>query len=205
MIEYMTPQYTMIDLCSGLGGASEAFVMSQEWEVLRIENNPLLQDVPRTILMDIRNFAKSPHMIDIGEVDLIWFSPPCREFSNAFGAPRPKAKREGIDFHPDMEILECGLDIISKLQPKYFVVENVMGAIKDFEPYLGSPQQIIGPFVLWGAFPHLNVSDLVHTKYEKDTWSTDPLRANKRGMIPFEISMALYSAFFDQKQLTEWL
>jgi site-specific DNA-cytosine methylase len=37
----------MLDLFSGLGGASEAFVRAG-WEVMRIENNPLLSEVPNT-------------------------------------------------------------------------------------------------------------------------------------------------------------
>jgi site-specific DNA-cytosine methylase len=31
----------MLDICSGLGGASEAFI-DAGWEVTRLENNPLL-------------------------------------------------------------------------------------------------------------------------------------------------------------------
>jgi hypothetical protein len=143
-------------------------------------------------------------MDDTDDVDLIWFSPPCTEFSNAYHAPSPTAKREGISFEPNMEILECGLRIIEKKNPTYFVIENVAGAIKYFESYLGRPRQIIGPFVLWGAFPYLNLSDFFHSKYENDTWSSDPLRANKRGKIPYEISQALYRAFFEQKRLDEW-
>ena len=37
----------VLDLCSGLGGFSEAFVAAGH-EVLRIEHNPLLADVPHT-------------------------------------------------------------------------------------------------------------------------------------------------------------
>ena len=40
----------VLDLCSGLGGASEAFVNHPHWEVIRIENNELLADVPHTRL-----------------------------------------------------------------------------------------------------------------------------------------------------------
>jgi len=37
----------VLDLCSGLGGFSEAFLTAGH-DVLRIENNPLLADVPNT-------------------------------------------------------------------------------------------------------------------------------------------------------------
>ena len=45
----------VLDLCSGLGGFSEAFVAAGH-EVLRIEHNPLLADVPHTKIMDIFEF-----------------------------------------------------------------------------------------------------------------------------------------------------
>ena len=42
----------MLDLCS-VGGASEAFIQSGSWEVVRIENNPILQGVPETLQFDV--------------------------------------------------------------------------------------------------------------------------------------------------------
>ena len=43
----------MLDLFSGLGGASEAFVQSDDWEVIRIESNPVLSGVPHTQTRDV--------------------------------------------------------------------------------------------------------------------------------------------------------
>ena len=54
----------MLDLFSGLGGASEAMVQDDTWSVLRIENNPLLGGVPFTIIDDVRNLQ--PHRFDLG-------------------------------------------------------------------------------------------------------------------------------------------
>ena len=45
----------VLDLCSGLGGFSEAFIEAGH-DVLRIENNPLLGDVENTRLMCIFEF-----------------------------------------------------------------------------------------------------------------------------------------------------
>ena len=39
----------VLDLCSGLGGASEAFVKDPYWDVVRIENNPELAHVPHGV------------------------------------------------------------------------------------------------------------------------------------------------------------
>ena len=41
-----------MDLCSGLGGWTEAFVQA-EWVVVRVENNPALQYVPFTLELDV--------------------------------------------------------------------------------------------------------------------------------------------------------
>ena len=42
----------MLDLCAGFGGQSEAFRLGH-WDVLRIDNNPLLKEVPRMVLADL--------------------------------------------------------------------------------------------------------------------------------------------------------
>ena len=47
----------MIDLFSGLGGASEAFVRDG-WTVIRIENNMLLSGVPHTRMLDISRWQE---------------------------------------------------------------------------------------------------------------------------------------------------
>jgi hypothetical protein len=39
------------------------------------------------------------------------------------------------------------------------------------------------------------------TKAEKDSYHGDPLRMNKRALIPFELSMALRKAIISQKTL----
>jgi hypothetical protein len=192
----------MLDLCSGLGGASEAFLLAG-WDVVRIENNPLLSDVPNTEIRDILELREPYHF---GEpFDLIWASPPCREFSNAYHAPGPKAKREGKAFEPDLRILNKCIEIIEYLEPKDWVIENVAGAIKIFTESLGPPRQIVGPFFLWGIFPFLEMNgNWSHSKEDGAPWSTDPLRSNKRGKIPLEVSTQLLRSLTQQKKISEW-
>jgi len=192
----------MIDLYSGLGGASEAFVLGPNpWAVLRYENNPALADIPYTTLCDLTDFD-----IHIRHrVDLIWASPPCTDFSRGFHAPGPTAEREGRDFEPSLDLVNRAIEIIEELAPTYWIIENVIGAIKHFEPILGEPRQIIGPFVLWGNFPLIDVDrDMKHTKAEIDPGSTHPLRANVRGKIPIELSQALRRVCEQQTTLTSW-
>jgi site-specific DNA-cytosine methylase len=200
----------VLDLCSGLGGFSEAFVAAGH-EVLRIENNPLLADVPHTDIIDI--FDVRDLLEDVAtenpdrffhDIDLILFSPPCYEFSLAYNAPRAEHEREfpNVPWIPSMEILECGMDIIKMLKPTWHIVENVRGAIKFFEAELGKPRQINDAYVFWGNFPSF-VPGKFPSKSEKDKRHS-PLRANIRGKIPIEISNELLFAIESQKSILDY-
>ena len=188
----MTKQ--MIDAFSGLGGASEAFLHDPNWDVVRIESNiELLGEVPQTWFADITKIVEDGRWLSIKRpVELLWGSPPCRDFSQAYSAPAPTAKREGREFEPDMSLLEAWLDLRDKLQPRYWVLENVVGAIKHFRPYVGEPSQIIGPFVLWSNIPEIIMDrSWSHRKEDEDVWSSNPLRANIKAKIPIELSEAV--------------
>ena len=200
-----TDKRSMVDLCAGLGGGSESMLQTG-WEVLRIDNNPLLHNVENMVIMDIKKlypFKSKDHTLD-----LIWFSPPFIDFSTGYNAPRPTAQRAGIDFKPDMSILEHGLRIIETLKPRYYVIENVVGAIPDFAPYLGPPRLKIGAFVLWGNFPLFEMPEGWHHskggKGSGDKHSSDPLRSNYRALIPFELSEQLRLVIEFQKTIHDF-
>lgn len=202
----------VLDLCSGLGGFSEAFVLDLDWEVMRIENNPLLSEVPHTEIIDIFEFRDTlADMIDRGykpaHPDLILFSPPCREFSLGFHAPRAVASREERleDYQPDMSILECGLDIIKMLNPRYWIIENVKGSIRYFEKYVGRPKCSFGAWFFYGKFPPFNVvSGLIPNKAHMDKGSQHPLRLQYRALIPLSISNAIKQAVKEQTSLFQF-
>jgi len=200
----------VLDLCSGLGGASEAFTNNPHWKVIRIENNPELDHIPHTRLLDVEHWLDwLPGLIsEMGSRPaVIWASPPCLEFSMAYLAPASKAAREGrLDWKPDMSIVEACWEIIEFANPRYFVVENVQGAAGWFLPNFGRWKQHIGPFFLWGSFPILDIpAGYKHSKYTNDTWSTDPLRANKRALIPLAISEAFLDAVSMQTTLADFI
>lgn len=205
-------RWNMLDLFSGLGGASEAQVQSPEWTVLRVENEPMLSGVPFTIMEDVRELTMkqiSSAGIDPENIDLLWASPPCLEFSRGFAAPGPKAEREGIDFEPDLSLVKAALHWVGEINPKWWCIENVIGSIPHFEKLGLEPQQILGPFVLYGRFPWLPLSryqirDLRSHKVDNDTWSSDPLRANKKAKIPIEISRAMMKSVESQMTIGEW-
>lgn len=191
----------MIDLFAGLGGASEAFVRA-DWDVMRLDNNAELEDVEYMHIVDLN--IKSPKKFDEDiDIELIWASPPCIEFSNAYLAPKSVAKRNGLEFVPSFDLVKAAKTIIENLKPKYWVIENVKGSIKDLTPILGEPRQIIGPYVLWGNFPFIDVR--VPKDYKKpDAWSTTPLRANIRAKVPYWLSDGLKNAIDDQSCLFDF-
>ena len=193
----------MIDLCSGLGGASEAFVQAG-WTVIRIETNPDLQYIPFTVNLDVLLWEEwLPDLLQ--EADLVWASPPCLEFSNAYGAPGPTAGRVGADYEPDLSILEACRAIIGYLNPTWWVIENVQGAVMWFPPDMGEYRQAIGPFYLWGKFPRIVMPySFHHRKQDHDTWSSNPMRANIKAKIPFEVSFALLETLVRQWTLDRW-
>ena len=201
----------VLDLFSGFGGWSRAFV-KHGCDVIRIENNPMLEHIPFTQcrdVLEVRDYLQSCYNrgLPIQSPDVILASPPCLHFSNAFSAPKSMFLRKfgTLDgYEPPMELLEATLEIIEMARPRYWVIENVVGSIKYFEKYLGKPRQIIGPYVLWGNFPLIALEGEIPTKAEKDK-RHDPLRSNYKAEIPAPISMGLLAGILEQKTIDDYL
>tara|TARA_R110000822_G_scaffold134911_3_gene272573 strand:- start:268 stop:879 length:612 start_codon:yes stop_codon:yes gene_type:complete len=198
----------VLDLCSGLGGFSEAFLNCPSWEVMRIENNPLLSEVPNTEIMDVIAFRDNLHdMISRGYEpiypELILASPPCREFSLGYASPRSIASREGTLEHykPNLEILFAVMDIIKMLKPRFFIIENVKGSIRYFEEHLGQPRCSHGSFWFYGNFPLFEVNEPLKNKSKNDKGSKHPLRVQYRALIPLPISKSIKNAIECQTSL----
>jgi hypothetical protein len=192
----------MLDLCAGFGGQSEAFLRAG-WDVLRIDNNPLLSEVPNVVIMNIED-AK-PFNLCGHPIDYVHASPPCYEFSTAYDAPRSKAYREGVtDYQPDLTLVKECMRIIRDLKPRYWSLENVRGSIKYLKPILGEPRLIVGSYVYWGNFPLFDPSTLtIPTKMSKDRrWS--PLRSNYFAKIDLCVSEAFLNAMESQQTLVEF-
>ena len=202
---------TMVDLFSGLGGASEAFLMAG-WDVYRFDNNRAFSDinseyfVPRTKYADLRNTMLTGVS---GGVDFVWASPPCYEFSNAYSAPRAIASRENRleEYEPDMTLLENTISMIEEIKPKYWCIENVVGAIRYFEPYFGKPNNTVGPYVLWGNFPpgSFKMPEGYSKRIAGDANRWSPIRSNHRAKIPLWLSQQMLDAIRYQTQITKWL
>lgn len=130
----------MLDLFSGLGGASQPFA-DRGWETYRIDNVPTFgpdecADVVTWTPPAGRRF------------DLVWASPPCTEFAK-WGMrcwyPDPPA--------PSLALVHATIRIVRELQPRWWVLENTRGAIPFISSMLGPPRYSSFPVFLWGQFP----------------------------------------------------
>ena len=181
------------DLCSGLGGWTEAFVQDG-WVVIRIELNPDLEYVPFTRILDVKEWMD--WIDELPHPDIIVASPPCQEFSLATGKPV-----EGRE--PDMSIVRACLDIIDYIKPTWWVLENVRGATSFFMPLLGHHKQAIGArghpkFFLWGNYPEIIMKpNFTHSISDKHT-------AQERALIPFELSFELLRAVKNHVRIDRW-
>jgi len=156
----------MLDLFSGLGGASAA-MYKRGWEVVKVD---LDLTVKPDIAADIKNLTFRGY-----NPDLIWGSPPCVEFSRQ-GFPWIKGATE-----PSMDLVEAFHGIVSELNPRWWILENVQGAVK----YFGNPQFVSGPVKLWGRFPPINCK-VVYWKRK-----TDCQRKDLRAKMPYSLSKAV--------------
>ena len=87
-----------------------------------------------------------------GPYDVIMASPPCTEFSKA-SMPKSWKSVQRFGCNPDTKLLKRTLEIIKELNPKFWIIENVRGAVPYFEPILGKPVKRIGSRYLWGKLP----------------------------------------------------
>ena len=191
----------MLDLFAGFGGQSEAFL--EDWDVLRIDNNPLLSEVPRMVIEDIGSdlFYQMLEPSQIHEIEYIHASPPCHAFSLGFHAPKAVASRTGEDYDPSTELVEIAKKVIDLLQPRFWSIENVRGSIKHLRPILGEPTLIVGAYVYWGRFPPIQINAQELPKKSDKDKRHSPLRSNYRALIPLELSKAFKRSIETQTRL----
>jgi len=189
----------MLDLFAGLGGQSEAFIRLDRWDVLRIDNNPLLGGVENMVIMDVKHLE--PHESSMGRIEYVHAAPPCTEFSHGYSGPKAKAYRAGEEFLPDMTLILEAIRIIRACNPRFWSLENVRGSIPFLKPILGEPHLIVGPYVYWGNFPKFDPSKIQLTnKADKDRRHS-PIRANHKAKVDLALSEAFRHAIEAQRSI----
>ena len=83
------------------------------------------------------------------------------------------------------------------------MIENVVGSAEYFARAGLEVRQKHGPHLLYGNFPKFECGELP-SKASKDKTSTDPLRANHKALIPFELSFQLRKAIIEQTTLFDF-
>lgn len=190
----MERKKTILDLCSGLGGATEAFVRLAPpgYEVIRVDHDEKFREIPHTRIRSVLDWMD--WIGDLPPIEAVWASPPCTEFSLAANAHRERPT------DPDMRVTNACLEIIKHLKPRVWTLENVRGACRYFRPDLGQHAQSIGPYFLWGQFPELAVrfDEVEHHKLEyRDS--------ARRSLIPWQISRAWMKSITDQQTLGDFV
>lgn len=196
----------VIDLFSGMGGWTQTFLKSHKYEVQRFDNDPWLREIDNTEILDLTKVK----IASLVKPHLLVGSPPCYEFSQAYSAPRSLARREGREWQPNMDCVIAFKEHVDRLLPKFWLMENVVGSAEFINPILGmEPRQIIGPFLLWGNFPLLDISESelklirAHKKEAGDKHRWSDHRGSYRAFIPEPMSRALFRSV-SSPTLEDW-
>lgn len=134
--------FLILDLFSGTGAATAEFE-ARGHEVIKIDFNMKLGKP--TVIADVRWL---PIKLD-ARPDFIWASPPCQEFST-YQLRGLNKYYKGL---PSLDLVAWAYGWIQHFKPKYWIIENVGGAIKFISPFLGMKHHGFGSWKLWGQFP----------------------------------------------------
>lgn len=141
---------------------------------------------------DIRNFHAS------NPFDVVVASPPCTEFSGMTEISARKGQRPWPSPEKGMVLVREAQRVIKEANPKYWIIENVHGALKPFYPVFGPPKMRIGPWRLWGDFPKFLMPQ-ANTEVKQPgggAWQGhfDSLMAWKRAKVPLYLSIPIAKA-----------
>jgi hypothetical protein len=187
----------VVDLFSGLGGFSQAFV-DRGHEVTRVDNNSQFKDIDNTVIMDVGTLT--PDIMGCPDIILTGF--PCQHFSIAAVShhwPKGEPTKKTIEM---INLLKRTLWLIRETNPKYDILENPRGMMRNV---LGKPAKSIflGAWNkknkkatdLWGKLPPVDwllPHKWIEAKRGAKTGVQDPsLSAAERSLIPYEFSLAV--------------
>ena len=191
------PLLKMLDCFCGMGGVSDGFVM-EGFDVTGID----IIDAPKMFGYKYR-FIQADMLTLKGEdfrgFDVIWGSPPCRDFSRIATTDRKFWRGKWVEWknpaNPEtgMQLVNAYLNFVKKAEPKIWIMENVVGLTK----YLPKPTQIshIGDTMkraFWGCFP-LFLMPLDSTVKPKSSYNS-PIGSWERSKIPLPCSRAFARA-----------
>ena len=169
----------VLDLYCGLGGWVQSF--PKDWEITGYDIVDFSKDYPgKFIQCDLLNFNDFPD-----NVDIIVASPPCTEFSKS-SLPKSWAcnRKKEPDIELAMKLFLRATEIINQVKPRYWVIENVRGAVK----YVGHENYKIGSRYLWTNMELALKNEEFNDSYGKYKMPPSPNRPALRSRIPYSIS-----------------
>ena len=194
-----------VDLCSGLGGFSQAFV-NHGWKVVTVDIEPKFNS---TVVADITKIDWNEFKqtwLNGESPDVLLASPPCERFSLAcLQWPKKNIKKS-------LEIVGACLEAIAILKPKRWLMENPRARLRWF---IGIPPQTIRysdydmtyraekVTDLWGNIPLPMVKQERRIKRKKmrehlkrlHSWEKIyPHDKGQRALIPLGVSNAVYES-----------
>jgi len=142
----------LLDCFCGIGGVSDGFA-KEGYDVLGID----IEDMPskgykhKFLQADIRNLDGK----DFQEYDVIWGSPPCRDFT-AIGRLYGKKWKNPPNPEEGIKLIKCFLKFVERAEPKIWIMENVSlltKYFKEIEPRVDTYITFGKKHVFYGNFP----------------------------------------------------
>ena len=193
---------TCLDLFAGLGGFSQAFEESDNWEVVTVEIDPQHNPDIEADIMDL-----TPR--DLPDCDVILASPPCTQFSPMAWSHEKNFERDGTPITESAKhsvaLVYHTLGLIKGLAPDYWFMENPKGALRWV---IGDPTATIDycryghytkkPTDLWGNHPPMDYLRCDHKTHTDRNGVTDmekgPSDPSERAKVPYGVSKAILEA-----------
>lgn len=173
----------VLDLFCGLGGFSSVF-RERGHRVIGVDIVP-----PCDIQADVGRLPFSTEF----RPDVILASPPCDEFSRE---SMPWCRTGKV---PSVDLVVAAKRAIDTLRPRWWVIENVRGAIRYLVPILGPVRERVGSRYLWGNFPLFFHAGHRSAQGKERLGPQIPNRKRMRSMIPRTISDGLCRVIEDAK------
>ncbi|MEM0134394.1 MAG: DNA cytosine methyltransferase [Thermoplasmatales archaeon] len=173
----------IIDLFCGTGGWVSAFPEG-EYEIYGYDIEDFSSEYPGNFIQaDLMSYDSFPE-----NVLLVVASPPCTDFSKSSMPPTWKSVvKNPPDVQRGVNLYKRTYEIIDKMKPKYWIVENVWAAQK----YVGKADYHIGSRYFWTNIPYFYVGDYSDV-HGKTALPPSPMRPVLRSRIPYSISESLY-------------
>jgi len=193
-----------VDLFSGLGGFSQAF-LNRGWTVYRYDNDKQFSKVPCTHIVDVHDLTPEIIKGEHGKIDIMLLSPPCNCFSPLTIGHYWKSGRSDERAKEAIRLVKRALWLKDQVKPRYWVLENPAGMLKYV---LGLPSVLtwwaawgsdyFKPTHLWGIMPTINwprkprPGEYVSCKRGEQAGIHDSkLTSAERALIPYDFSKAL--------------